>query len=120
VLVARAAPNVTAQLHVFAYCSRGGAGGVTIAWVNVDGAASFALAPRGIALAGRKTVYTFTPRGGDVLADTLLLNGAPLLVAGDAPPALVGADSAAADAVEVAPTSFGYAVYEGAAAAACA
>jgi hypothetical protein len=120
VLAARASPNVTAQLHAFAYCARGGAGGVTVAWVNVDGAASFALAPAGVATAGSKVVYTFTPGGGDVLSETLLLNGEPLVVAGDAPPALVGASSAAADPVPVAPWSFGSAVFPSAAAAACA
>jgi hypothetical protein len=120
VLRASASPNVTAALHTFAHCAPGGAGGVTIAWVNIDAAASFALKLDGVATTGSKAVYTFTPRGGDVLADTLLLNGEPLAVAGNAPPALVGAVSAAADPVQVAPLSFGYAVYPSAGAAACA
>jgi heparanase 1 len=120
VLRAHASPNVSAQLHVFARCAPGGAGGVTVAWVNVDAAASFALTMSGVAVAGSKTVYSFAPRGGDALADTLLLNGVPLVVAGNAPPPLVGAASAAGDPVAVPPASFGYAVFPSAGAAACA
>lgn len=116
VLPAAAAPNVSAQLRVFAECSR--AGGMAVSWVNVDARASFSLvvaAPVG--LGGRKVEYHFAPLGGDVLAPTLTLNGQPLVVDGDEPPPFEGIAGDAAVPTIVAPWSWGYVLFPDAACA---
>jgi hypothetical protein len=101
---------VSAQLRVFAACSR--AGGVAVAWVNVDPSAAFSLAAVAAAgLGGRKVEYHFAPEGGDVLSPTLTLNGVPLAVEGDAPPQFVGAAGDAREPTVVEPWTWGYTVF---------
>ena len=118
VLSAAAAPNVSAQLHVFAECGR--AGGLSVSWVNVDAAEAFAVAVGGApggggGLGARKVEYHFAPQGADPLADTLLLNGAPLAAGGDAPPPFEGLAGDAAQPTVAAPLSWGYVVFPDAA-----
>lgn len=110
--------DVSVSLRTYASCAPQGHGAVTVAFINVNAAASFSLS-LGSAV-GRKTTYAFAPVGGDPLATALALNGVTLAVNGNEPPPLVGVDGDADVAVTVAPQTFGYVVYHDAAAPACA
>ncbi len=99
------------------------AGGVVIAWVNVDAVTSFAIEvsfmggpqpehwqrPEAGAEPDRLE-YHFTPANGNLLGRVLALNGLPLVATGDTPPPLVPILANASEPLLVAPMSFGYAV----------
>jgi hypothetical protein len=109
--------NISQSIQTYATCARELNGAVVIVYVNVDPNTTFALTLPGST--GRTTTFIFTPMGGDILSNTLTLNGTPLVVTGNDPPALVGIDGDAADAINANPYSFGYIVYHDMNAAAC-
>jgi heparanase 1 len=116
--------DVSSSLRVFATCAAAGlglpAGAVTLAYINVDAATSFSLSAGGAGMGARREDFVFAPLGGDVLSPTLTLNGAPLVVAGNEAPALVGVAADGAAPVTAAPLTFGYVLYPDANAQACA
>ena len=84
------------------------------------GPAPTCLSAGGAGMGARREDFVFAPLGGDVLSPTLTLNGAPLIVAGNEPPALVGVAADGAAPVTAAPLTFGYVLYPDANAQACA
>lgn len=113
-----------ASLRVYARCAAAALalppGAVTLAYINIDAAVSFAISVPSLAPDATRTDYVLAPLGGDDLALALTLNGVTLAVDGDEAPAFAGAPGEAAAPVLAAPRTFGYVVYAGAGAAACA
>jgi len=117
------AAAAAASLRVYARCAAAALalppGAVTLAYINIDPALSFAISVPGLAPAAARTDYVLAPLGGDDLAQALTLNGVTLAVNGNDAPTLAGAPGDAAAPVLAAPRTFGYVVYTGAGAAAC-
>ena len=115
--------GVEASLRVYARCSAAALGlppgSLTLAFINVDADITFSIAVPGLAAGASRADYVLAPLGGNDLASTLTLNGAPLAAVGNDAPALVGAAGDEAEPVLAAPRTFGYIVYSGAGAQAC-
>ena len=122
-LAGAGAGAAAASLRVYARCAAPALamppGSVTLDFINIDAAQSFAIGVPGLAPGAARADYVMAPLGGDDLAQTLTLNGEPLAVDGDEAPALAGAPGDAAAPVLAAPRTFGYVVYASAGAAAC-
>lgn len=98
-------------LHVYAHCLRGRPGGVAIAAINLDAARAndFAVPSPGL---------RYTLSANALQSETVLLNGKPLAMAGDALPAMTGRKTRAGMLV-LPPASITYVAFPKAANAAC-
>lgn len=119
-----AAPSVNATLGAYAWCaapSAGPPGSVAVAYINLA-ADAVALSVEGVASSSPRLQYVLTAPGGNLTADAVLLNGAPLGVdgAGRLPAQPIpGAPVAAPGPLSLPPFSYGFFVLTGADAGAC-
>lgn len=128
VLAAALAPAAAApQVRVWAHCAAAGSGGaprrgVTLGFLNLDAAASYALNVSAVGGAGGgggglamtpRLEYHLAAPGGDATSRTALLNGAPLTYGGPGrlDPAAPAAVSDPATPLVIAPRTLGFIVF---------
>ena len=118
-----APPEVNSTAAVHAFCAGGGPpGAVVLAFINLADAPLDLALGGGLAAAPRVEFFLTAP-GGNLTADAVLLNGAPLTVDAQgrlAQQPVPGRAVSAAGAPSLPPQSFGFIVLTAAAAPACA